>query len=422
MKEEIVQVEEIPQDVRFNTTLEITSNNITSFSHGFFKYPCKFIPQIPRWAILRYTNPKELILDPFAGSGTTLVEAVLHNRNGLGIDFDRLSQLLCKTKTVNLSHNQIRYLHNIKETMFLDKIKKASFKPDIHNINHWFSKKNIDDLLYLKEKINKIYAKSKDKKIYNFLLVCFASIIKKCSYADDTSPKPYISTRFKKNPLLVKETFIKTLDSYLKSIEGYKERKLGNIFIISEDAREIRTNKYDGKVSLAITSPPYINAFDYVRSLRLENAWLGFYGDSIILDVKKRQVGTEIIPSEIYKREISKTHNKKLDLILKKIYKKDKKRAFVVLKFFEDMKKNFIEVGRLLKNSSHYIVVVGDSKIRGVDVPSHKILIDIAKQNGFKLENIFSYVIKNRYLRIPRAGRGGLIKKDWVIDLVKENG
>jgi len=47
------------------------------------------------------------------------------------------------------------------------------------------------------------------------------------------------------------------------------------------------------------------------------------------------------------------------------------------------------------------------------------LLLEIAKINGFDLENMFSYVIKNRYLRIPRSGKGGLIKKDWIIDLVK---
>jgi len=422
MKEKIIQVEEILKDVEFNSTLEIISNNVTYFTHGFFKYPCKFIPHIPRWAIQKYTKPLDLVLDPFAGSGTTLVEAVLQNRHGLGIDFDKLSQLLCRTKTANLSHKQIVYLQNIKKEIFSDKIEKTEFKPDIRNIDHWFSKDAISDLLYLKEKIEKIHAKSKDEKVYNFLLVCFASTIRKCSYADDTSPKPYVSKRFKKNPLPVLDTFSKILDSYLKNMWDYNEKKLGRVSIISEDAREISTHKYDGKVSLAITSPPYINAFDYVRSLRLENAWLGFYGDSNIIDIKRKQVGTEIISSEIYKKEINRTQNEKLNSILNKIYKKNKKLAFVVLKYFNDMEKNFVEVRRLLKTGSHYVVVVGDSKIRGIRVPTHEILIDIAKLNGYKLDNLFSYIIKNRYLRIPRSGRGGLIKKDWVIDLVKENG
>ncbi|GAI65592.1 unnamed protein product, partial [marine sediment metagenome] len=66
----------------------------------------KFIPLVPKWAILKYTKPKDFVLDPFAGSGTTIVEAVLLQRNALGVEFDKLSQLLCKTKPANLSTRQ----------------------------------------------------------------------------------------------------------------------------------------------------------------------------------------------------------------------------------------------------------------------------------------------------------------------------
>ncbi|MFW6172227.1 MAG: DNA methyltransferase [Elusimicrobiota bacterium] len=423
MKGDIFQVEDLPEEIEFNSIIEITTNNVNYFTHGFFKYPCKFIPQIPRWAILKYTKEKQLVLDPFAGSGTTLVEAVINNRNALGVDFDKLSQLLCKTKTSLLDDNQIQYLYKLKNNLFENINNTSDFKPDIHNVNHWFPEYNIQNLSKLKEKISNIYKLKRDEKIHNLLLTCFASIIKKCSYADNTSPKPYVSTRFKKEPLKVKESFLKTLELYLKRMEEYKNRRsIGKAFIISEDARQINTPEYEKNVSLAVTSPPYINAFDYVRSLRLENAWLGFYGDSNVKEMKKIQVGTETIPSNIYKKKLRKHENKKLNSILEGIYERDKKRAFVVLKFFEDMDRNFKEVYKLLKEKAHYVIVVGDSKIKGIDVPTHEILIDIAKRRGYRLENIFSYIIKNRYLRIPRSGRGGLIKRDWVIDLVKENG
>jgi len=101
---------------------------------------------------------------------------------------------------------------------------------------------------------------------------------------------------------------------------------------------------------------------------------------------------------------------------------KDKKRAYVVWKFFEDMGKNFEEVNKLLKPDGHYIMVIGNSKIRGVNIPTHELFIDIAEKKGYKVENLFSYVIRNRYIRIPRSGQGGYIDKDWVIDFKKNNG
>ncbi|MFC1808281.1 DNA methyltransferase [Candidatus Omnitrophota bacterium] len=421
MSERIITVKELSEEVDFNSTIEFATTNVGYFTHGYFKYPCKFIPQVPRWAILKYTKPGQLVLDPFAGSGTSLVESVLQERNGLGVDFDKLSQLLCKTKTQKLNLKQIRYLKEIDNILFKP-TKDNGFQPDLHNIKHWFPKENIKALSNLKASIEQVYGDTKDKKIYNFLLVCFASVIKKCSYADDASPKPYVSTRIKKEPSDVKREFLKAKESYIKSITDYMQYNLGKVNVISEDARNLNIDKYKGKVALAVTSPPYINAFDYVRSLRLENAWLDFYGDSNIVDVKRRQIGTETVGLKEYQKGFKDTGFKILDSILHKIAKADKKRAYVVYKFFMDMASNFAEVKKLLKPKGHYVVVVGDSMIRGVEVPTHDIFIDIAKKNGFQLENMFSYLIKNRYLRIPRSGRGGLIKKDWVLDLVKANG
>ncbi|MFA4851842.1 MAG: DNA methyltransferase [Bacteroidales bacterium] len=415
MKNKLLQVISIPKDVKKHTVMEITSKDVGYFTHSFFKYPCKFIPQVPRWAIEKYTKENDLVLDCFAGSGTTLVEAVLMNRNGLGVDFDKLSQLLCLTKTKILSTKEIFLIREKLDALFIKNNKTKFTLPDIHNIEHWFSKETINELCILKNNIDK----ETNKNINKFLLVCFASIIKKVSNADENSPKPYVSSRFLKKKYLVKDIFIKSVNNYLDSFDKYKDYKLGNAKIISEDARSIKNIELKNKIDLAITSPPYINAFDYVRSLRLENAWLNYFGDSNILEIKKNQIGTESISAAIYNEKIIATGLNSLDSILKKIYLIDKKRAFVVHNYFKDMKENISTVLNLLKNNSHYIIVVGDSVIRDIKVPTHNILIEIAEQNGFQLENVFSYIIKNRYLRIPRADRGGFIKFDWIIDLKK---
>ena len=242
---------------------------------------------------------------------------------------------------------------------------------------------------------------------------------KKVSNADENSPKPYVSTRFPKKKYAVKDLFMKSVNNYLNSFETYKGQPLGNTKIIAEDARKINNKEFKNKVDLAVTSPPYINAFDYVRSLRLENAWLNYFGDTNISEIKKKQIGTESISAAVYKETLIVTGIKSLDAITKKIYLVDKKRAYVVSKYFKDMAENINAVRVVLKDNAHYIIVVGNSVIRDIEVPTHKILIEIAEKNGFHLENVFSYIIKNRYLRIPRADRGGLIKYDWIIDLKK---
>jgi len=90
----------IPINVGRNTVLNILTNDVTSFTHGFHKYPAKFIPQVPQWAISKYLNmsQRNLILDPFCGSGTTLVESMLAGHNTVGIDIDPLSSLIFKSQ------------------------------------------------------------------------------------------------------------------------------------------------------------------------------------------------------------------------------------------------------------------------------------------------------------------------------------
>ncbi|MCK4664864.1 MAG: hypothetical protein KAT68_18480 [Bacteroidales bacterium] len=415
MKTNLIQVENIPTNVKKNSILEITSRNVSYYTHSFFKYPCKFIPHIPNWAIEKYTNINDTVLDCFAGSGTTLVESVLMGRNALGVDFDKLSQLLCITKTKHLKKNEIEYIKRNVKNLFNNSIESSIKLPDIHNIDHWFSQSNIRYLSILKYNIDR----EKNNSVRNFLLVTFASIIKKVSNADEQSPKPYVSSKYKKKEYSVKELFIKSVLNYLKVFELNDYKNLGTAKIISEDARDINNSQYENKVDLAVTSPPYINAFDYVRSLRLENVWLDFYGDEFITEIKKKQIGTESISSTEYKKALSKMGIQKLDKILNIIYKIDKKRAHVVFKYFMDMQENMRSVRKLLKSDAHYIIVVGDSIIRKIEVPTHEILIEIAEDNGYELENMFAYIIKNRYLRIPRSNRGGFIKYDWIIDLKK---
>jgi DNA modification methylase len=411
-------VEEIPLNPEYCATYSIESINIAPHTHGFFKYPCKFIPHIPRWAIKRYLdNNKNALLDPFCGSGTSLVEGVLHNKTCYGVEIDPFSTLLTKVKTTPFTKNEIMELRRIAEVL-RNKLKNQDgpgLVPDILNIEKWFSARTINALGRLKEGIDNVTEKSGKHK--RFLYIVLASIIRKVSNADNQSPKPYVSTRFKKDGLDAIETFFQHYEKFTDRIEEFSSSKsLGKAQIVGDDARNIN-KKIKGKIQLAVTSPPYINAFDYVRSLKLENLWLAMTDYDELLKLRPKFLGTENI--SIINKDLPKPDHAALQRIVKKIYKVDKKRAWVVHNFFQDMETNISEVYEILKKGGCYTIVIGESKIRGTRIPTYQILADIARRKGFKLDNMFSYEIKNRYLRFPRQGRGGFIKKDWVVSLVK---
>ena len=77
-------------------------------THGLHKYPAKFFPELPRWLIKRYSQENDSILDPFAGSGTTNVEALLSKRHSVGIDVDPFSRFISKVKVTPLVEKEMK--------------------------------------------------------------------------------------------------------------------------------------------------------------------------------------------------------------------------------------------------------------------------------------------------------------------------
>ena len=79
-------------------------------THGIHPYPAKFVPQIPGAIIDAYSKPGDTILDPFCGSGTTLLESIIRGRNALGIDINPIATLISRAKVTPLKDHERRVL------------------------------------------------------------------------------------------------------------------------------------------------------------------------------------------------------------------------------------------------------------------------------------------------------------------------
>ncbi|RGI42164.1 modification methylase [Roseburia sp. OM04-10BH] len=416
-KEQIIEVESLPVNIQTGATYTIKQANPNSYTHGMFKYPCKFIPEIPRWGIKTYLSEKRgVIFDPFSGSGTTLLEANVNGLDAYGTEIDDIAKLIIKVKTTVLGSAQMKLLDQcyseIINTIGQDDVEL--FIPAIANLEHWFSENTINELGRMKAYIDNI----EDKDVRDFFKLCMASIIKRVSNADDTSPKPYVSNKIIKIPPTVEKEFTSVFRRYRQMMQELTHvKKMGNAVIIQGDALEFSVPL---GIDLAITSPPYINAFDYGRTMRLENLWLDTLTEEMLRKKKSQYVGTEKINRKKEKSELGILE--KSDLLkayYNQIVEQDEKRALIVKKFFEDMEDNLRCVYSQMNICGKYVIVIGNSTIRKVNVESWRVIEEIANKIGFKTVQYFNYVIQNPYIRIPRKGMGGKINKDYVLVLEK---
>ena len=87
-----------------NAALDISP--VSGLTHRFYRYPARFSPMFAATAIEEFSTPGDLVLDPFVGGGTTLVEAMAHGRLGVGCDLNSLANFVARAKTTFLSEEQ----------------------------------------------------------------------------------------------------------------------------------------------------------------------------------------------------------------------------------------------------------------------------------------------------------------------------
>lgn len=417
--EKIIRVDgEIPIDlpVKDGDRFLFISYDQSILTHGFHRYPAKFFPELPRWLIKRYSKEGNIILDPFSGSGTTNIEALLTRRDSIGVDVDPFSRYLSKVKTTPLDEEELQSTQKFLLKFILNyKPSKVSEKdiPIFPYRDNWFNKEIILELAYLKKIIDDLDA-SGDVK--DFFRICFSSIIRCVSNADDNCTRTVIRKKLNKKvyPADALKKFTEVILINVPKMIEFSQKCPFGTKVNFPDTMDARNISYQNYFDLAVTSPPYANAVDYPRTHQLESYWLGLTNGSLT-PLKKKHVGTESVSSTEYKK-LHKIGIEEADITLSKIFNKDPRRAYIAFKYLDDMRLNLLEVNKALKKEGRYIVVVGNNKIRGELFENWKYIMDLAKNIGFKIENYFASEIIKHFIKVPRQER---INTDWILVLRK---
>src|SRR6266496_3536378 len=143
-------VEEFPsyEQIKHGDLLSLSlTSNTTTLTHALHRFPAKYIPQVPRWALSEFADERSVVLDPFMGSGTTLVEGLCHVAQTNGVDIDPLARLISQAKTE--IYNVARLNALARETLAGQTLRcRELFLPmeGVQNVEHWFRRESWHDL------------------------------------------------------------------------------------------------------------------------------------------------------------------------------------------------------------------------------------------------------------------------------------
>jgi DNA modification methylase len=411
-------------------------------THYLFRYPAKFHPPVARQLLQNYSAPGDLVLDPFCGSGSLLVEASVLGRACIGTDIDPLAVFVSKVKKTRLRGDAVKgsaarlckaieriersnaeYIRRRFKDISIPAVRRITRTeglpvPELPRIFHWFRRYVVVDLGRLLATICRARMPETHR---NLFLLCFASTIRGASNADPVPVSGLEVTAHMKrldargrvvNPFGL---FRRAVDKALVAVAelGKSADRSVAIRAIQADVTRL-SRRIKGRVDVVITSPPYNSAVDYYRRHLLEMFWLGLTKtEGARLRLLPRYVGRDKVPRS---HERVKGPGVGTPLVRKweaQIEERSPERARAFRHYTVSMQLAFGEIARVLKPDGLALFVVGHSKWKGREIPTASLFVELAG-DAFELVDQLSYPVKNRYMSYSRHN-GASIDKEYVL-------
>ena len=426
--------EACPDSYSLKDLLDMEKAERRSSIHSFHRYFGKLIPAIPAFAIKHYTDPGDWVCDPFAGSGTTLVEAKLNGRNALGLEINPISCSIARVKTTPLDNALLQELNELlRRDIQADTLPVYGGEiPYCVNRGHWFKPFVQDDLVRIKRSIDGFFTRHKSSLSYkeqesitNFYKMILSSIIRNVSNADTRHVFPGYSKRLRqldaegKREINVFNSFKKALDKKTKAFREY-ENKDAQIIVENTDSRFFHAEDYP-KARLIVTNPPYISSIRYIETLKLELYWMEYiFGSDGYKALERKMIGSDRLDRKEYSEPLL-TPYQEINDIAEKVYLQDAKSGNVVSRYFNEMADVIKNMSRLLLPGGHVVVKISDSKIKKIKIETGVFLTEIARLFGFEPLDCFPDKIGGRSLLTARNIYSDIITHDYIVVWRKRN-
>lgn len=349
----------------------------------FHPFPARMPVWLAQTIVEELTTPGELVLDPMLGSGTTATACLRAGRRAMGTDIDPMALLLARVATTvydrdiasrRLAQILARAEDRAARGLYVGKVREAFTLEGQEFLKYWFPPRSQKQLYALATEI----AATPEGKYRDLAWVTLSSLIiakaAGLSYALDISrsrphkveakPLPDGFDAWRRRSKIVVDRLPFTREQSPVTAASVRHA----------DARKLPLG--DDSVDLVLTSPPYLNAIDYMRTHKFSLIWMG-HELSDLRSIRSGMVGTE---RGMYSPDSLPTTLEAsiVDII------DDASRLGLVRRYLSDLRRVLLEIRRVLKTGGIAIVALGPSLILRGEADAGVVVGDLAESVGFE--------------------------------------
>jgi len=376
-------------------------------THCYHDYPARMIPQVAGKLLDTFGQGAELLFDPYCGTGTSMVEALIRNINAAGTDLNPLARLISQAKTTLINK---RVLKTELRTFYnhLTSARSRSYRNapseilGVTRLDFWFKPKVIAKLAYIDKFIKRI----KNQKVKLFFQVAFSETVRESSNTRTAEFKlyRYDPKRLNRFNPDVFGIMCHKLERNRKGFENFLT--FMNQFATKPRAKIHHFNTVEGmpsrsfkprSIDIVITSPPYGDSHTtvaYGQYSRLSSAWLALE--------EPHKVDSALMGGKIYK-EMTSFPSAVLNDALTKITQQNRKRGLEVASFYLDLQRSITNIVPFIRSGGHACYVVGNRKVKGIVLPTHDAIKCFFQEHGFEHIHTFNRSIPNKRMPLKNS-------------------
>ncbi len=391
-------------------------------------FPARMAPGIALEVLDKVERPLR-VLDPMMGSGTVLAVARSRGHRAVGVDIDPLSVLISRVWTTAIDVQEIR----AEASEVFDRARRVFAALRVRDaypggadeetsrfVTYWFDDYARRQLAALATAIRRVRdADTRDVLWCGFSRLIIAKQAGASLAMDLSHSRPHKS--FERAPQKPFRNFLAAVDRVLDNCIDKNDLGRGPAPRIHEgDARDLPLA--NGSIDLVLTSPPYLNAIDYIRCSKFSLIWMG-YNIAELRRLRSNSVGTEVGRSMVGADEAIRDIRAELNL-RPRLKPSDEA---VLERYMDDMRQAVGEVARVLSPKGKAVYVIGENTTRGTYVRNSVIVASLAKMAGLRLRDrrVRALPANRRYLPPPtrRGGPPGLdgrIRREVILIFEKK--